>query len=529
MPNAKSNDEIHWPPEFQPAKGVISPVHMRNEVQIAASPERVWDWLVRAPCWPEWYPNSANVRLPDARESDLKKDMIFRWRTFGTNLSSKVVEYEPCKRLAWDGRGLGIRVYHAWLLQPVDGDKCRVLTEESQRGWRCWLGKIFLPHRMSKFHQIWLEKLKEKAESGQSPACPSIPQRRQKMVKSSFGLILWLLGMLAVVATGFWSIGKKPDDPGLQREQIVDIAPDQSTVRVAPLTQATSRTTTLVSIPADKKDLRALLKSFHRGDLVTLQYEKNALTDLHVDTPEVSAWQISATIVGSALLLFLFAWAVLGKGALAGLILGIDGLYSKSKFQLFVWFGVLMVAYLSTLWLRFCYSSNWLLGAVQIPPNLLVLSGFSALSFVGAKAITQTKQDRVDAAVAKGVPGAADLYKTNVTGRAPNLVYDLTHDDSVHADLGDFQMVLITSVAAITYIVQVFLFLRAFPLSATVTLPDVDSTLLAAFGLGQGAYLMKKAASGSNPDPNPTQGGGAAANQAPPAKPAAHKTPVGEA
>ena len=68
-------------------------------------------------------------------------------------------------------------------------------------------------------------------------------------------------------------------------------------------------------------------------------------------------------------------------------------------------------------------------------------------------------------------------------------------------------MVLITLVAALTYVVQVFLFLRALDLSASVTLPDVDSTLLAAFGLGQGAYLMKKAVSGSNPDPNPTAGG----------------------
>jgi hypothetical protein len=164
-----------------------------------------------------------------------------------------------------------------------------------------------------------------------------------------------------------------------------------------------------------------------------------------------------------------------------------------------------MVAYLSTLWLRFCYSANLLIGTVQIPANLLALSGLSALTFAGAKAITQTKQDRVDAAVAKGVPNAASLYKANVTGRLPNLVYDLVHDDNGNVDLGDFQMVLITLVAALTYIVQVFMFLRALDLSVAVTLPDADSTLLAAFGLGQGAYLLKKGVSGSNPDP--TQGG----------------------
>jgi hypothetical protein len=71
------------------------------------------------------------------------------------------------------------------------------------------------------------------------------------------------------------------------------------------------------------------------------------------------------------------------------------------------------------------------------------------------------------------------------------------------------------------------MYLRVLDLSATVTLPDVDGTLLAAFGLGQGAYLMKKAASGSNPEPNPGQpapaggaGGGAPPPPIPPAPPA---------
>jgi hypothetical protein len=37
-------------------------------------------------------------------------------------------------------------------------------------------------------------------------------------------------------------------------------------------------------------------------------------------------------------------------------------------------------------------------------------------------------------------------------------------------------------------------------LAATVTLPDVDTTILSAFGLGQGAYLAKKALGTSTPN-----------------------------
>jgi hypothetical protein len=363
------------------------------------------------------------------------------------------------------------------------------------------------------------------------------------MTKNSFGLIGWLLIMLGMVAIGLWP-WQAPQQLDFVLGQIVSIASDQSSVRVAriakadpPQTNHATQPTRLFPVSADKKDLRTRLKSLHPGDLVAcqLQPKDRALLDLHVYTPEVSVWERLAAMGGAALLIGLFAWVVLGKDGIPKLILGVDGLYSKSKFQFFVWFGVLIVAYLSTLWLRFCYSSNWLLGTVNIPANLLALSGLSALSFAGAKAITQGKQDRVDAAVAKGVPGAEDLKKGPAPGRVQNLIYDLVHDDGTNVDFGDFQMVLVTLVAALTYVVQIFMFLRALDLSATITLPDVDGTLLAAFGLGQGAYLLKKAASGSNPDPSPSQagpvpgagGGVGAGGAAPPAAIPALAAPAG--
>ncbi|MEA2693857.1 MAG: hypothetical protein QOJ16_3244 [Acidobacteriota bacterium] len=326
------------------------------------------------------------------------------------------------------------------------------------------------------------------------------------MVKNSKGLILWLALVLVLVVLGSWP---RPGSDPLEfpagfhyPAQVAGVTEGQTSVTVTHIARK-GQPKELLPVPAE---LRAFVKSsIHPRDLVDIQSKPKL--NLQIDTQPVTPWMRFVTMMGAAALLLLFAWVVLGKGAIANLILGIDGLYSKSKFQLVVWFGVLMVAYLSTLWLRFCYSANLLIGTVRIPANLLALSGLSALTFAGAKAITQTKQDRVDAAVAKGVPNAASLYKANV--RSANLVYDLVHDDGTHVDLGDFQMVLITLVAALTYVVQVFMFLRALDLSATVTLPDADSTLLAAFGLGQGAYLLKKAASGSNPDPDPTPNGAA--------------------
>jgi len=161
MQMTKSRDEIHWPPEFHPAN---VEVRARNEVYIKASPEQVWAQLIRASCWPEFYDNAHNVHLINEPGPDLKLGTCFRWKTFGLNLTSEVIELVPGERLAWNARGLGTWVCHAWLLRPVEGG-CWVLTEENQHGWLCRLHKFFCPQHMYKKHQIWLEGLKKKAEA----------------------------------------------------------------------------------------------------------------------------------------------------------------------------------------------------------------------------------------------------------------------------------------------------------------------------------------------------------------------------
>lgn len=150
-----TDDGIHWPEEF-----VNAPVRVSNEITIEAPPEKVWALLIRAVLWPCWYPNSSNVRFIDSPGPDLQKGTMFRWKTFSANIRSEVREFDPYERIAWDGQGaLGVRVYHAWLLQRVEGG-CHVLTEERQLGWLCTLGARVLPYRMSNGHELWLDRLR---------------------------------------------------------------------------------------------------------------------------------------------------------------------------------------------------------------------------------------------------------------------------------------------------------------------------------------------------------------------------------
>ncbi|HZF09976.1 MAG TPA: SRPBCC domain-containing protein [Thermoanaerobaculia bacterium] len=170
MPTTESRDEIDWPSEFQTDK---VKVHVRNEIQINATPEQVWAHLIRALRWPGYYSNAHDVRLIDEPGPDLGPNTRFHWKTFGLNLVSEVLEFVPGKRLAWNGSGLGTWVCHAWLLRPVD-DGCWVLTEENQNGWLCRLHKLFRPQHMHEEHQNWLEGLKREAEAGPPPPWPSV-------------------------------------------------------------------------------------------------------------------------------------------------------------------------------------------------------------------------------------------------------------------------------------------------------------------------------------------------------------------
>jgi hypothetical protein len=153
---------IRWPEEFDPNK---CPIHVRNELVMSARPEVVWAWLIRAVRWPNWYPNSHNVHIEDSAAPDLAPGVHFRWKTNGVSLRSKVLEFDPCERLAWDARAPGVQAYHAWYIERRP-DGCRVLTEETQNGWLARLGALLMPNKMHRVHQMWLERLQSMAGEG---------------------------------------------------------------------------------------------------------------------------------------------------------------------------------------------------------------------------------------------------------------------------------------------------------------------------------------------------------------------------
>lgn len=158
---ADRSTDIRWPDGFAPEKADL---FAHNDTRINAPCERVWQELVRAPQWPSWYPNARDVRLVNG-EHELTAGAVFRWSTFGLPLESRVAEFEPNRRLAWYGYGVGQppSFYHVFLLRP-DGNGCVLVTDEVGMGPDAAAFRRADEGRMHRGHQLWLDTLKWRLE-----------------------------------------------------------------------------------------------------------------------------------------------------------------------------------------------------------------------------------------------------------------------------------------------------------------------------------------------------------------------------
>ena len=154
------NEAIIYPAEFAPS---TSPIFIRNEIDINSTPEKVWHGLTNAKAWHQWYRNASRVMILNQYNDNLTTGTKFIWKTFGSRILCEVKEFVPYQRLAWTTKGRGILTYHAWLIIPTKTG-CKLISEETQNGWMCKLGKMLKPNRAYNAYQIWLEGLKTKAE-----------------------------------------------------------------------------------------------------------------------------------------------------------------------------------------------------------------------------------------------------------------------------------------------------------------------------------------------------------------------------
>jgi uncharacterized protein YndB with AHSA1/START domain len=135
-----------------------APVTTHLQIQIAASPAKVWALLIGAPSWPRWAKQVESVNA----EGPLEMGAHFSWKTGGTDIGSQVQLFQPERRLSWTGTALTAKAIHVWELQPQSGNQTLLIMKESMDG--PLMAKLYPSQKLAEAGNQWLVALKRTAE-----------------------------------------------------------------------------------------------------------------------------------------------------------------------------------------------------------------------------------------------------------------------------------------------------------------------------------------------------------------------------
>jgi hypothetical protein len=136
-----------------------APVTARGEIEVAASPELIWDLLTRMDHWADWNPDVKTASQPAIEEG-----AIFWWKSGPATLTSTLGQVDRPRKLGWTGTSMGIKAMHVWRLES-DGQETLARIEESWSGTLPRLLPSLMRRSLQKTLNSWLHHLKIEAEA----------------------------------------------------------------------------------------------------------------------------------------------------------------------------------------------------------------------------------------------------------------------------------------------------------------------------------------------------------------------------
>jgi hypothetical protein len=112
-----------------------APVMVVGEIEVAATPEVVWEVITAIEQWPTWNPDVKWVSL----NGDVVEGTQFRWKAGPETIISTIHQVERLLILAWTGKTLGVNATHVWRMDAQNGHTI-VRIEES---WEGLMARIF--------------------------------------------------------------------------------------------------------------------------------------------------------------------------------------------------------------------------------------------------------------------------------------------------------------------------------------------------------------------------------------------------
>ncbi|MCH8207186.1 MAG: SRPBCC domain-containing protein [Chloroflexi bacterium] len=107
-----------------------------SEIEINASPERVWQVLTDFPALPDWNPFIRSAE-GDLNVGDRLKVYIKASKGMGMSFKPTVLRAEPNRELRWIGRLLMPGLMdgeHSFIIEPLEGNHVRFVQSESFTG-----------------------------------------------------------------------------------------------------------------------------------------------------------------------------------------------------------------------------------------------------------------------------------------------------------------------------------------------------------------------------------------------------------
>jgi hypothetical protein len=138
---------------------------IRTEIEINASPEKVWQILSDFENFPSWNPFVVKVSgVPRVGET-LKIDVQLP-ESMKTSFTPKVLVAEPNKELRWVGT-MPLNTFrgeHFYQIEPLGENKIRFVHGEHFSGWLVGLIWLIIGKQTEKGYRIMNEALKNEAE-----------------------------------------------------------------------------------------------------------------------------------------------------------------------------------------------------------------------------------------------------------------------------------------------------------------------------------------------------------------------------
>lgn len=145
-----------------------APVRSKREVEIAATPEVVWDVLTGFEQWPDWNPDVKSMSFGGPVEPGSE----FRWKAGPGTIVSTLEQVDRPSYIRWRGRTLSVKALHEWWFEPSSGGT-RVETEESFSGFLARLFRGSLQKTLDRSTESGLEHLKRESERRAGEVSPA--------------------------------------------------------------------------------------------------------------------------------------------------------------------------------------------------------------------------------------------------------------------------------------------------------------------------------------------------------------------